>query len=207
MLVSLSFQNASPTAQSVRQWQRLWEHFRLLEVSSTQPPTIILPRLVRVQPGLRVMETILTEAPSLKLKVIKESPLRYHGPQNSHRVSPLNTTPNSVPASPNSSTPPEKTAARHKRGMFFYLGLVGVITGGLCCFMSLVLVVLSFMLGNRKGEPYGTIRIEKKTPHHLLGVLVISLLAFAPLLTPPGQPGRSVKMPPGIGNMLTRPPT
>jgi len=31
--------------------------------------------------------------------------------------------------------------------MFFYLGLVGVITGGLCCFMSLVLVVLSFMLG------------------------------------------------------------
>jgi hypothetical protein len=62
-------------------------------------------------------------------------------------VSPLNTTPNSVPVSPIAPTPPEKTVARPKRGMLFYLGLVGVITGGLCCFMSLVLVVLSFMLG------------------------------------------------------------
>jgi hypothetical protein len=31
--------------------------------------------------------------------------------------------------------------------MLFYLGLAGVITGGLCCFTSRVLVVLSFTLG------------------------------------------------------------
>ena len=59
----------------------------------------------------------------------------------------MNTTPNSVPASPNAPTLPEKPTARPKRGKLFYLGLMGVITGGLCCFMSMVLVVLSFMLG------------------------------------------------------------
>jgi hypothetical protein len=69
----------------------------------------------------------------------------------------MNLTPNPspAPASQNIPFPPTYPAAPKKRSTWFYIGLAGLIIGGLCCLLAVAALLVSFVL-NRKSAPAAT---------------------------------------------------